>query len=244
MPTPLFDEADYELDADASLPSPVDGVGASEGDFWRSRIVGFDEVDPALLAANPLNWRTHPEEQAEAIAGSLGAVGFVDAIKFNIRTGRIIDGHERARLAAERGVALVPRLLVDLSEEEERLVLATFDPIGALAQADDAVLAELLAETETEEPALRQMLDELAEGVAVDDVGDDFTDFEDYGTEEAAAPSSDAPSGRTEPAAFAPSGKWQITIRVDDATYRTGAFAGALAAFCQSFGVTYKVAPK
>lgn len=240
MPTPLFDEADYELDADASLPSPVDGVGASEGDFWRSRIVGFDEVDPALLAANPLNWRTHPETQAEAIAGSLGAVGFVDAIKFNIRTGHILDGHERVRLATERGVALVPRLLVDLSEEEERLVLATFDPIGALAQADDIVLAALLAETETEEPALRQMLDELAEIAAVSD----FPDFEDFDTQETPAPPSDAPSGRTEPAALSPSGKWQITIRVDDTTYRSGAFAGALAAFCQSFGVTYKVAPK
>jgi len=240
MPTPLFDDPDYELDADASIPSSVDGVGASEGEFWRSRIVGFDEVDPALLAANPLNWRTHPETQAEAIAGSLGAVGFVDAIKVNIRTGHILDGHERVRLAAERGVALVPRLLVDLSEEEERLVLATFDPIGALAQADDVVLAALLAETETEEPALRQMLDELAEIAAVND----FPDFEDFDTQETPAPSSDAPSGRTEPAAFSPSGKWQITIRVEDAIYRSGAFAGALAAFCQSFGVTYKVAPK
>ena len=34
---------------------------------WRNRIVGSAEVDPKDLVANPLNWRTHPDRQREAL---------------------------------------------------------------------------------------------------------------------------------------------------------------------------------
>ena len=51
----------------------------------------------------------------------------------NRRTGYVIDGHARVALALTRKEASVPVLYVDLSPDEERLVLATFDPIGALA---------------------------------------------------------------------------------------------------------------
>jgi len=38
----------------------------------------------------------------------------------------------------------VPVVYVDLSEDEERLILATLDPLGALALGDKAKLGELL----------------------------------------------------------------------------------------------------
>lgn len=113
---------------------------------WVSRIVGEADVDPRTLAPHPDNWRKHPERQQRALSGVLSKVGWVQRVVVNIRTGRILDGHARVELACKHGEASVPIVRVDLSEEEEKLVLATLDPIGALADADNAKLEELIGQ--------------------------------------------------------------------------------------------------
>lgn len=60
----------------------------------------------------------------------------------NRTTGRILDGHLRVDMAAQNG-DVVPVDYVELTEAEERLVLATFDPIGNMAGIDTDALAEL-----------------------------------------------------------------------------------------------------
>lgn len=55
-----------------------------------------------------------------------------------------------------------PRLYVDLSPHEERLVLATLDPIGALAGVDAGRLEDLLAQAAVDDTDLRALLDSLA----------------------------------------------------------------------------------
>ena len=100
---------------------------------WRNRIVGSGMEAPEHLAANPANWRVHPRHQRDALAGSLDTVGWVAQVIVNRQSGYVIDGHARVALALTRKEASVPVLYVDLSPDEERLVLATFDPIGALA---------------------------------------------------------------------------------------------------------------
>lgn len=112
----------------------------------QSRITRHGEADPTELIANPDNWRTHPREQVEALEAILDDVGWVQDVILNERTGRIIDGHLRVRIAVERAEPTVPVVYVDLSEEEERLVLATLDPITGMAGADPELLAKLLAE--------------------------------------------------------------------------------------------------
>jgi hypothetical protein len=52
---------------------------------------------------------------------------------------------------------------VDLSEDEERLVLATLDPLAAMATADQTKLEELLRDLTPSDDALRAMIAELAE---------------------------------------------------------------------------------
>ncbi|HEY5277825.1 MAG TPA: hypothetical protein VIK38_15050, partial [Coriobacteriia bacterium] len=99
---------------------------------WRNRIVGSGAEAPERLAANPANWRVHPRHQRDALAGSLDTVGWVAQVLVNCQTGFLVDGHARVALALARKEASVPVLYVDLSPDEERLVLATFDPIGAL----------------------------------------------------------------------------------------------------------------
>jgi DNA modification methylase len=129
---------------------------------WRNRIVGSGTEAPEHLAANPANWRVHPRHQRDALAGSLDTVGWVAQVIVNRQSGYVIDGHARVALALARKEASVPVLYVDLSPDEERLVLATFDPIGALAGADGERLSALLAEVAVDDAGLRALLDELA----------------------------------------------------------------------------------
>ena len=129
---------------------------------WASRIVGESDVPPGELIANPANWRRHPQAQRAAIAAALGTVGWVQRVIRNRRTGHLLDGHARVEEALARGEASVPVVEVDLSEEEERLVLATLDPLGAMAEADTAMLTELLAGITPPDETLAAMLVELA----------------------------------------------------------------------------------
>ena len=129
---------------------------------WRSRITGSGEEDPTQLLANPRNWRTHPGRQRDAIRGSLDTVGWVAQVMVNRTTGHVVDGHARVEEAISRGEPTVPVLYVELSPEEEALVLATLDPIGAMAEQSTERLAELLAEISVDDEGLRRLLADLA----------------------------------------------------------------------------------
>ncbi len=52
-------------------------------------------------------------------------------------TGNMLDGHLRTELALERGESYLDVTYVELSPEEERLVLATLDPLGATVEITD-----------------------------------------------------------------------------------------------------------
>ncbi len=129
---------------------------------WRSRIVGQEQVDPSQLLANPANWRTHPAAQRNALRGSLDTVGWVQQVLVNRTTGHVVDGHARVEEAIDRGESTVPVLYIELSAEEEALVLATLDPIGAMADRDGAKLEALLAEITVDDAGLLALLGDLA----------------------------------------------------------------------------------
>jgi DNA modification methylase len=143
---------------------------------WKNRLVGEGDEAPAQLLANPLNWRVHPALQQEAVAEALDRVGWIQRVVVNQTTGHVIDGHLRVALAISKGEPLVPVSYVRLSPEEERLALATFDPLGSLAVADHDLLKGLLAEVQpyVEEGALATLLADLARGdlIAVGDTPD------------------------------------------------------------------------
>lgn len=130
---------------------------------WAQRIVETGTSDPSELVANPANWRQHPLQQREALGELLDRVGWVAHVVVNRRTGHLVDGHLRAQLAAERHETEVPTLYVDLSEAEERLVLASLDPLGALAVPDVDQLRTLLASLEPlgDADQLNGVLDDL-----------------------------------------------------------------------------------
>lgn len=110
---------------------------------WQNRIIGEGMVDADQLLANPTNWRIHPKHQQAALTGVLDNVGWVQRVIVNQRTGHVIDGHLRASLAISRGEQ-VPVIYVDVDEDEERLILATLDPLAAMAATDAEMLEDLL----------------------------------------------------------------------------------------------------
>jgi DNA modification methylase len=125
---------------------------------WSNRIIGEAMVDPTTLAANPLNFRTHPAEQQRALTGAIERLGWIQRVVVNQRTMTIVDGHLRAKLAQRHGEQ-VPVIYVDLTDDEERMALATLDPIAAMAGRDDGNLAQLLAGLEAGNARLDAFLD-------------------------------------------------------------------------------------
>ena len=73
----------------------------------------------------------------------------------------MVDGHARIEEALSRNEPVVPVLWVDLSAEEEALVLATLDPLGAMAGRDDEKLRALLADISVDGAGLLALLGDL-----------------------------------------------------------------------------------
>lgn len=129
--------------------------------MWKNRIVGEGEQPASQFIAHPNNWRVHPQHQRDAMRGALNEVGWVQRVIVNRRTGYLVDGHERVWEALQNNDSNVPYVEVDLSEEEEAYVLATLDPIGAMAQADAERVDELLKEVKTQEAGIDALLERM-----------------------------------------------------------------------------------
>jgi hypothetical protein len=134
----------------------------------QNRIIGsgIEKLDNILF--NPRNWRIHPLNQQNALNGVLDEVGWVQEVIINQRTGNLVDGHLRCQLASRKGEIEIPVKYVDLSEEEEALVLATIDPIGAMAATDKEKLDELFTSIQSDNAEVNKMLEEIAEKEGLD----------------------------------------------------------------------------
>jgi len=128
----------------------------------KDRIKGLERIPARDLLPHPKNWRTHPREQRDALRGVLAEVGIADALLVRrTKDGyQILDGHCRAEEAPD---VEWPCLVVDLSDAEAEKLLVTHDPIGAMAEADAEMLRGLLDGFETENEAVRSMVEALSE---------------------------------------------------------------------------------
>ena len=134
----------------------------------RNRIISSGTISPQKLLENPENWRGHPVKQEQVVAGSLEEVGWVRDILINKRTGHMIDGHLRVKIAKKRGEKLVPYSMIDVSLEEERIILATLDPSSEMAEMNKEVLRPLLAKITVGSVALQKLLSQLEEDAGVE----------------------------------------------------------------------------
>lgn len=128
---------------------------------WQNRIVGVGEEPADQLLANPRNYRIHSMFQQDVVKGSLDELGWIKRVTVNRRTGFVVDGHLRVKLASRYG-QIVPVEYVDLSDEEEGLALALIDPTAALAATDQALLNDLLTEIKTGEESVQALLEQMA----------------------------------------------------------------------------------
>jgi hypothetical protein len=109
----------------------------------RDRIKELRRVKASDLRANPKNWRRHPKTQATALQAVLAKIGFADALiaRETPEGLELIDGHLRKEIS---GKTKVPVLILDLTAEESDILLATLDPLAAMALTDGVMLAELV----------------------------------------------------------------------------------------------------
>lgn len=141
---------------------------------WQNRIIGLEYHKPGDIVEHPYQWRTHTEAQVAAIKGILAEVGIAGALLAyhspeNDGALTAIDGHLRKSL--EAGIEW-PVLVLDVNDAEALKLLATFDPIGAMARVDLEALQKVLERVETEDTALQAMLEGLAEDAGIDLGGD------------------------------------------------------------------------
>lgn len=134
----------------------------------RNRVVEVRRMRASELLANPANWRTHPSEQQATLAAVADEVGFAGTmLAYYNRDGALtlVDGHLRAQLFPDLDVDVA---ITDLTEEEAATILATYDPIGAMAGRDEGKLIDLLnvVNSATESADIHALLEAVANGEA------------------------------------------------------------------------------
>ena len=147
----------------------------------RDRIIELRRVKAAELAPNPRNWREHPDIQRAALRGLLSEVGIADAlIAYHSDRAEgaltLIDGHLRRD---EEPETEWPVLVLDLTDEEADKILATLDPLAGMAETNVEVLTELLGDIEAKQPALEDLLAQLAQDAGVDPPDFEPADMDD-----------------------------------------------------------------
>jgi ParB-like chromosome segregation protein Spo0J len=129
----------------------------------RDRIRELRRVRASDLLANPKNWRVHTKAQTAALRGLFAEVGYADALLAReLADGRLqlIDGHLRAETTPS---AMVPVLILDVSEEEADKILLTLDPLTSMAESDSERLQALLNNVRTDSKAVEQLFARIAE---------------------------------------------------------------------------------
>ena len=130
----------------------------------RDRVKELRRVKAGLLRPNAKNWRTHPQAQQDALRGVLAEIGYAGALlarELPDGTLELLDGHLRAETTPEMEV---PVLVLDLDDREAAKLLAVYDPLAGMAEANEQMLAELLGDVETDSEALQSLLDEMLAG--------------------------------------------------------------------------------
>lgn len=146
---------------------------------WRNRITGSGELPTSSFLANEGNWRIHPKNQQDGLGGVLGSIGWVQDVIVNRRTSEewgadrgvetLVDGHLRVTLALRQGDDTpVPVKYVDLTPAEEATVLATLDPIAAMAASDRDKLDSLMRQVQSDDERVQALMADIAKREGLD----------------------------------------------------------------------------
>jgi len=120
----------------------------------RNRIKGHRRVRAGDLVPHEWNFRTHPDLQRRALLAIYDEVGFARSLlAYELPDGRLklIDGHLRRDLDPNMEVEVE---ILDVTEDEARMLLLSIDPLAALAETQTQLHQRLLELTPTPSPDL------------------------------------------------------------------------------------------
>jgi DNA modification methylase len=104
---------------------------------------GYEEVPLNRLKLHPRNVN---QGDYGAISESIEANGFFGAVTANKRTGHILAGNHRYKVAKEQHAATIPVIWVDVDKDAELRILLADNRTARLGQDDENALAALLSE--------------------------------------------------------------------------------------------------
>jgi len=128
----------------------------------RNRVRELRTVLASELLPNRKNWRKHSPAQAEALRGLLGEIGYSDVLLARETDGgklMLIDGHLRQQVTPDMEV---PVAVLDVTEAEADLLLATLDPLAAMATGDAKRVEALLSTVRSDDAAVGALLERMA----------------------------------------------------------------------------------
>jgi len=130
---------------------------------YRNRIKEVRKVYGRDILPSPFNWRTHPDGQKKALTSTLHEIGVAGVpICYTGDDGKLytLDGHCRMHEVGadvEWTVAIL-----DITEAEAKKLIAVYDPISEMAQADPQKLQDLLSEIEFDNTDLSDLCLDIA----------------------------------------------------------------------------------
>jgi len=138
----------------------------------KNRIKELRSVKVKDLKEHPDNWRLHPQRQKDAIRKALDKYGMADAFLAYEETddkGKkslvLIDGHLRKEEIDPE--IKVPVLVLDVTTEEARGLLATHDSIGSMAEFDEIKLSGLLDEIKLSDVEMAGLVENIKDGLKI-----------------------------------------------------------------------------
>jgi len=132
----------------------------------RDRVLGLQSIPKEQIVPDPDNPKIHTPQQSAALAAGLQEIGFTGALlvrKLDAKRFALLDGHERLGHFADG--ESIRCLLTDLTAEEARKLIATYDTIGRMAGIDTEKLASLVKDVTFDAVELQQLVDKVLAGV-------------------------------------------------------------------------------
>lgn len=129
----------------------------------KNRVVEKRRIRSEELLGNSANWRTHPDDQANALTGLLTQIGQVQGLVayYSERNGgklTLIDGHLRRDLDPDLEWDVS---ITDLNDAEADLIMTVLDPLSAMAGVDAKKLDELTGRVNSDDIFVRDLLLEM-----------------------------------------------------------------------------------
>lgn len=144
-------------------------MAKAKKEIWRNRKIETKRMRVGDVLPHPMNPKIHPEKQNAPLRSLLETVGKLDDLKafYSAEHGgklMFFDGHGRQSLNPSEEWDID---IYDLTDDEARLAIASFDPIGWEAEQSRERLSLLLQEVSTGDAELQKLITGIAEKTGV-----------------------------------------------------------------------------